>query len=145
MITLTITIIMIILLPQVKNKAADLLLVKAAADNSEALHSKAEARDLSTIGFRETHIRVAPNQYSSHHKPYFQGNQFNSYRGQSRSWGPQQTRGRGHGRANYQSNNNNYQYQYYTLDQQTEQYGPPCSLCGGFIIPLSIATKENMI
>ena len=24
------------------------------------------------------------------------------------------------------------QYQYYTHDQQPEQYGPPCSLCGGF-------------
>ena len=24
-----------------------------------------------------------------------------------------------------------YQYQYYTHDQQSEQYGPPCSLCGG--------------
>ena len=41
-------------------------------------------------------------------------------------------RGRGHGRANYQSSNGTYQYQYYTHDQQTEQYGPPCSLCGGF-------------
>ena len=70
------------------------------------------------------------NQYSSHHKPYFQGNQSNSYRGRSHGWGPQQTRGRGRGRVNYQ-NNNNYQYQYYTHDQQTE-HGPPCSLCGGF-------------
>ena len=34
--------------------------------------------------------------------------------------------------ANYQSNNGTYQYQYYTHDQQTEQYGPPCSLCSGF-------------
>ena len=50
------------------------------------------------------------NQYSSHHKPYFQGNQSNSYRGRSRGQGPQQTRGCGHGRANYH-NNNNYQYQ----------------------------------
>ena len=24
------------------------------------------------------------------------------------------------------------QYQYYTHDSQTEQYGPPCSLCGSF-------------
>ena len=30
------------------------------------------------------------------------------------------------------SNNGTYQYQYYTHDQQTEQYGPPCSLCGSF-------------
>ena len=57
---------MIIILPQVKIEAADLLLVKAVADNSEASHSKAEARDLSTInidfrttGFREVHTRAA--------------------------------------------------------------------------------------
>ena len=56
------------------------------------------------------------NQYSHHHKPYFQGNQSNSYRGRCHGWGPQQTRGRGCDRANYQNNNNNYQYQYYTHD-----------------------------
>ena len=59
------------------------------------------------------------NQYGTHHKPYFQGNQTSHYRG------------RGHSRANYQSNNGTI-HQYYTHDQQTEQYGPPCSLCGGF-------------
>ena len=72
------------------------------------------------------------NQYGTHCKPYFQGNQTSHYRGRSHGWGPQQIRGRGCGRANYQSNNGTYQYQYYTHDQQTEQYGPPCSLCGGF-------------
>ena len=72
------------------------------------------------------------NQFSSHHKPYFQGNQSTSYRGRGHGRGPQQVRGHSHGRANYQSNNNNYQYQYYTQDQQMEQYGPPCSLCGSF-------------
>ena len=41
-------------------------------------------------------------------------------------------RGHGRGRANYQNNNGMYQYQYYTHDQQSEQYGPPCSLCGRF-------------
>ena len=57
---------MIIILPQVKIEATDLLMVKAAADNSEASHSKAEARDLSTIninfrttGTREVHTRAA--------------------------------------------------------------------------------------
>ena len=51
---------------QVKIEGTDLLLVKAAADNSEVSHSQAEAKDLSTIntnfrtiGFREAHIRVA--------------------------------------------------------------------------------------
>ena len=57
---------MIITLPQVKILAADLSLVKAVADNLEASHSEAEARDLSTINvnfrttdFREVHIRTA--------------------------------------------------------------------------------------
>ena len=36
------------------------------------------------------------------------------------------------GRQNFQNNAGTYQYQYYTHDQQSEQYGPPCSLCGGF-------------
>ena len=48
-----------------KIEVTDLLLVKAVADNLEASHSKAEARDLSIIhinfritGFREAHIRT---------------------------------------------------------------------------------------
>ena len=51
---------------QVKIEAADLFMVKVVANNSEASHSEAEAKDLSTInanfrttGFREAHIRVA--------------------------------------------------------------------------------------
>ena len=65
MTTLIIIIIMIITLPQVKVEATDLLLVKAVANNLEASHSEAEARDLSiihinfrTTGFREVHIRA---------------------------------------------------------------------------------------
>ena len=71
-------------------------------------------------------------QYSNNHKPYFQGNQTNSYRGRGWGRGSQQFRGRGRGRANYQNNNGMYQYQYYTHDQQPEQYGPPSSLCSRF-------------
>ena len=69
-------------------------------------------------------------QYGNNRKPYFQGNQTNSYRG--RGHGPQQFRGCSCGRPNYQNSNGVYQYQYYTHDPQSEQYGPPCSLCGGF-------------
>ena len=80
--------------------------------------------------------RSAPQQnrtqYSNAHKPYFQGNQSNTYRGQGRGHGPQHFRGRSRGRANYQNNTGMYQYQYYTHDQQSEQYGPPCSLCSRF-------------
>ena len=56
----------------------------------------------------------------------------NMYRGQGRGRGPQQFRGCGHSRLNFHNNAGTYQYQYYTHDQQSEQYGPPCSLCGGF-------------
>ena len=71
-------------------------------------------------------------QYGSAHKPYFQGNQLNVYRGRGQGQGPQQFRGCDCGRQNFQNNTGTYQYQYYTHDQQPEQYGPPCSLCGGF-------------
>ena len=57
---------MIIILPQVKIKAADLSTVKVVANNSEVSQREAEAKDLSTFnanfrttGFREAHIRVA--------------------------------------------------------------------------------------
>ena len=69
-------------------------------------------------------------QYGSTRKPYFQGNQLNTCRGWGQ--GPQQFRGCAHGRQSFQNNAGTYQYQYYTHDQQSEQYGPPCSLCGGF-------------
>ena len=57
---------MIIIQPQVKVEAADLSMVKAVTDNSEASHREAEAKNLNsinanfrTIGFREACIRVA--------------------------------------------------------------------------------------
>ena len=71
-------------------------------------------------------------QYSNTRKPYFQGNHTNSYRSLGQGRGPQQFRGRSRGRPNYQNRNGRYQYQYYTHDPQSEQYGPPCSLCGRF-------------
>ena len=45
---------------KVKIEAADLLTVKAITDNSEASHREAEAKDANfkTIDFREAHIRV---------------------------------------------------------------------------------------
>ena len=82
--------------------------------------------------FQQSTYQQIHTQYGSNHKPYFQGNQTNDYRGWSHGQGPQKVRRCGRGRANYQSNNGTYQYQYYTHDQQIEQYGPPFSLCGGF-------------
>ena len=63
MIALTIIITMIIILPQVRIEAADLLMVKAVTDNLEVSHSETEAKDLNTINinfriidFREVHF-----------------------------------------------------------------------------------------
>ena len=74
-------------MPQVRVKAADLLLVKAVTDNLEVSHNETEAKDLSivNISFRIIIIRGASQQnrtqYDNNRKPYFQGNQTNSYRG----------------------------------------------------------------
>ena len=63
LIALTIVITMIIILPQVRVKDADLLMVKAGTDNLEVSHNETEAKDLNmvninfrTIDFRETHF-----------------------------------------------------------------------------------------
>ena len=69
---------MIITLPQVKIKAADLSMVKAVTDNLEASHKEAEAKDLSiinanfkTIGFREVHINRTLLNMASTANPIF--------------------------------------------------------------------------
>ena len=63
MIVLTIITTMIIILPQARIMAADLLMVKVVIDNLEVSHNEAEAKDLNiinvnfrTINFREAHI-----------------------------------------------------------------------------------------
>ena len=81
---------MIITLPQVQTEAADLLIVKVVTGNLEASHIEAEAKDLSItnanfkiIDPREAHLNITinRNQYGTHCKPYFQGNQTSHYRG----------------------------------------------------------------
>ena len=63
MIALTIIITMIIILPQVRIEAADLLMVKAVTDNLEVSHNETKAKDLNIINvnfriinFREVHF-----------------------------------------------------------------------------------------
>ena len=81
------TLITIITIPQVRVEAADLITVKAVTDNLEGLYNKTEAKDLSmvNVSFKVIAIRGASQQnhtqYGNNHKPYFQGNQTNSYRG----------------------------------------------------------------
>ena len=61
MIVLTIIIIMIIILPQVRVEAADLLMVKAVTDNLEVSQNKTEAKDLNivNVSFRIINLREA--------------------------------------------------------------------------------------
>ena len=129
------TLTTIITVPQVRVEAIDLITdLITVTDNLVGSYDETEAKDLSIVNISYRYQRSTSQQnctqYSNNRKPYFQGNQTNSYRGQGQSSGPQQFRGRGHGRANYQ--NSNRMYQYYTHDPQPEQYGPPRSLCGGF-------------
>ena len=63
MIALTIIITMIIILPQVRVEATDLLMVKAVTDNLEVSHSNTEAKNLNIVNvnfriidFREVHF-----------------------------------------------------------------------------------------
>ena len=114
-------------------------MVKAVTDNLEVSHNETEAKDLNIVNvnfriidFREVHFNRTVLNMATTANPTFQGNQTNSYRSQGHGQGPQQFRGCSRGRANYQSSNGTYQYQYYMHDPQTEQYGLPCSLCGGF-------------
>ena len=69
---------MIITLPQVKIEAIDLLTVKAVTDNLDASYREAEAKDLSiinanfkTIGFREAHINRTVINMASTANPIF--------------------------------------------------------------------------
>ena len=100
-------------------------MVKAEINNFEGSYNEIEAKDLSivNISFKMTTIKEA-------HHIKIVANTVMVVNHISR--GPQQFRGCGRGRANYQNNNGTNQYQYYTHDQQSEQYGPPCSLCSGF-------------
>ena len=75
-------------MPQVRVEAADLTTVKAVTDNLEGSYNETEAKDLSIvnvsfkiIAIREVHHNKTVPQYGNYRKPYFQGNQTNSYRG----------------------------------------------------------------
>ena len=88
MIALTIIITMIIILPQVRVEATDLLMVKAVTDNLEVSHNKTEAKDLNIVNisfritdFKEVHFNRTVLNTATTANPSFQGNQANSYTG----------------------------------------------------------------
>ena len=76
---------------QIRVEAADLIMVRAETDHLEDLYHETEDKDLNivNVSFRITAIREAHRnkeegnctQYGSARKPYFQGNQVNTYRG----------------------------------------------------------------
>ena len=80
------------------------------------------------------------NNYQGNHgfyhnpcRNFSQGYGYGHSRGRSHGRGRNNYHGHGRGRSNY-GGNANYQYHlYYGHDEeyQTEQYGPPCALCGG--------------
>ena len=81
------------------------------------------------------------NNYQGNHGLYHnpsrnfqQGNNYGQFRGRSHGHGRGNYYRHSHGRSNYQGNNNYQYHQYYGHDDeyQTDQYGPPCALCGGY-------------
>ena len=58
----------------------------------------------------------------------------NQFRCRSRGHGRGNYYGCGHGRSNYRGNANYQYHQCYGHDDEyhTDQYGPPCALCGGY-------------
>ena len=71
-------------MPQVRVEAADLIMVRVETDNLEGFYHKTEVKDLNIVGI-SFRISLSPQQnrtqYGSARKPYFQGNQMNTYRG----------------------------------------------------------------
>ena len=72
--------------------------------------------------------------YHNPHRNFPQGNSYGQLRGTSHGCGRGNYHGHGHGRPNYRGNANYQYHQYYAHDDeyQTDQYGPPCALCGGY-------------
>ena len=81
------------------------------------------------------------NNYQGNHSVYHnpcrnfqQGNNYSQFRGRSSGCGRGNYHGHSHSRPNYQGNTNYQYHQYYGHgdEYQTDQYGPPCTLCGGY-------------
>ena len=130
--------IIIITMPQVRVEATDLITVKAVTNNLEGSYNETEAKDLSmvNVSFKVITIREVYLNKTILNTAIIVYSIFREIKQIAIEAGPgpwtQQFRGCGRGRANYQNSNGMYQYQCYTHDPQPEQYGAPCSLCGGF-------------
>ena len=71
--------------------------------------------------------------YHTLRRNFPEGNSCSQSRGRSHGCGRGNYQGRGCGRPNYRGNTNYQHHQYCVHDDEyrTDQYGPPCALCGG--------------
>ena len=70
-----------------------------------------------------------------YHNPcrnFQQGNNYGQFRGRSCGRGRGNYHGCGGSRSNYRGNTNYHQYYGHDDEYQTDQYGPPYALCGGY-------------
>ena len=74
-------------MPQVRVEAADLISVKVVTDNLEGSYNETGQRpqysqcQFQSYRYQRDASQQNRTQHSNNHKPYFQGNQTNSYRG----------------------------------------------------------------
>ena len=87
-----------------------------------------------STGYQGNNYQGNQGVYHNPCKNYQQGNNYNQFRGRSHSHGRGNYHGCSHGRPSYRGNTNYQYHQYYGHDDeyQTDQYGPPCTLCGGY-------------
>ena len=133
---LTIIITMIIILPQARVEHANLLMVKAVTDNLEVSHNETEAKDLNIVNIsfrildiRDTHPNRTVLNTAITINPIFReikqiAIEAKAVAGVLSILGDMVMVGPTIRVA--------MEHQYYMYVPQTEQYGPPCSLCSGF-------------
>ena len=85
-------------------------------------------------GYQGNNYQGNRGLYHNPHRNFQQGNNYGQFRGISHSHGRGNYHGCGCGRSNYRGNTNYQYHQYYghVDEYQTDQYNPPCALCGGY-------------
>ena len=104
--------------------------------NAIKIHTKT---NIKTIAIKVIEVYIITQ------RNFQQDNNYGQFRGRSSGRGRANYHRCSHGRSNYQGNTN-YQYHHYyghDAEYQTDQYGPPFSLCGGY--NLNIVLRENTI
>ena len=85
-------------------------------------------------GYQSNNYQGNQRFYHNPSRNFSQGNSYGESRCRSHGRGRGNYCSRGHGRSNYRGNANYQYHQHYDHDDeyQTDQYGPPCALCGGY-------------